>query len=194
MSYHTALHMEDPSDEVTALVEALGAGEDLPLDELFATVYGKLHNVARGQRRRWKGQHTLSTTALVHEAYMKLSHHDAQWRDRSHFLRVASRTMRHILINYAERSRAQKRDGGVCMGADEPLLVDESKLDELLALDQALTRLAAENPRQARVVECRFFADLDVEETAEALGIAPITVMRDWRRGKAWLYLQLQAP
>lgn len=185
------MHASD--EEITAFVAALGAGENVPLQALYSAAYDRLYRLAHDQRRRWGGQETLSTTALVHEAYLKLSKQDEpQWRDRGHFFRVAARAMRHILIDYAERSRAVKRGGGsVHVRAEQTPLIQESRVEEFLALDQALTRLARQNPRQARVVECRFFVGLEVEETAEALGISPATVMRDWRRGKAWLYVQL---
>lgn len=185
--------MDASDEEITAFVKALGAGEDVPLGALFSAAYSRLHSLAHDQRRRWSGQETLSTTALVHEAYLKLSQQDApQWRDRGHFFRVAARAMRHILIDYAERSRAAKRGGdSVHVRAEDAPLIHESRVEELLALDEALTHLARQNPRQAEVVECRFFAGLEVEETAEALRISPATVMRDWRRGKAWLYVQL---
>lgn len=188
--------MDAPDAEIAAFLEALAAGEDVPLGELFSAAYSRLHSLAHDQRRRWRGQETLSTTALVHEAYLKLSQQESpQWQSRGHFFRVAARAMRHILINYAERSRAAKRGGGSPhVAAEEVPLVHESRIEELLALDEALTRLEDLSPRQAQVVECRFFAGLDVEETAEALTVSPATVMRDWRRGKAWLYRELASP
>lgn len=192
--------------DVDALAGELALQDDLPLKDLFADAYGRLLAIAQSQRRRWRGQETLSTTALLHEAYLKLAgSHDPRWRDRGHFLRVAARTMRHILINYAERSRTLKRGGTMVAvsphaaashgGSPVPdcaAEVDGDRLDELLTLDEALQRLEKQNPRQARVVECLFFGGLKVEEVAEALNVAPITVMREWRRGKAWLYLQLK--
>lgn len=184
--------MEPTEQEITAFLDALG-GEDVALGELFSAGYRELRGLAHAQRRRWSGLETLSTTALVHEAYLKLSRHDApQWRDRGHFFRVAARAMRFILINYAERSRAMKRGGGAAhTSADELPLAEESRLEELLSLDQALHRLARRNRRWAQVVECRVFAGLEVEETAEALDVSPTTVKRDWRRAQAWLYAQL---
>lgn len=186
--------MSGTAREVTAFIQAVGAEEDSSLREQFSAVYAQLHQLAHENRRRWHGQKTLSTTVLVHEAYLKLSEQTSlTWESRGHFFRIAAQAMRHILINYAERSRAAKRGGGEGhLPADEVPLVQESQIEELLALDQALTRLEELSPRQARVVECRFFAGLEVEETAEALGISPITVMRDWKRGRAWLYRRLQ--
>lgn len=185
--------METPDAEIAAFLEALAAGEDVSLGELFAAAYSRLHSLAHDQRRRWRGQETLSTTALVHEAYLKLSQQEApRWQSRGHFFRVAARAMRHILINYAERSRAAKRGGDSRhVAAEDAPLIHESRIEELLALNEALTRLEGLSPRQAQVVECRFFAGLEVEETAEALAVSPATVMRDWRRGKAWLYREL---
>jgi RNA polymerase sigma factor (TIGR02999 family) len=202
--------MEAVDEDVATLVDALGA-QDVALGDLFPAAYERLRSLAHAQRRRWNQQETLSTTALVHEVYLKLSRHDeARWHDKRHFLRVAARAMRHILIDYAERRQAANRGDGIQLArlgngpdsraSDERDAASpwndasaESRIVELLALDEALTRLARQNPRQAQVVELRFFAGLDVEETADALGVAAITVMRDWRRGKSWLYLQLKA-
>lgn len=174
-------------------MDASSNGTTTNVDELFVAAYATLRRLARAQRHRWSGQETLCTTALVHEAYLKLSRQESlHWESRGHFLRVAARAMRHILINYAERSRAAKRGGDeVHVRADEAPLIDESLTEDLLALHEALSRLERRNPRQAEVVECRFFAGLDVEETAEALAVSPTTVKRDWRRGQAWLYRQL---
>lgn len=185
--------MDTADQDITAFLQAVGAGEDEALGELFTAAYAKLRGLAHAQRRRWHGQETLSTTALVHEAYLKLSRQGSpQWRDRGHFFGVAARAMRHILINYARRSRAVKRGGGMArVPAEDARLMDEQRTEELLALDEALTRLEGFSSRQARVVECRFFAGLGIEETAEALAISPATVKRDWRRSQAWLYREL---
>ena len=199
--------MDVDDDDVGLLIDELGA-DGVALREFFPVIYERLRDLAHAQRRRWNQQQTLSTTALVHETYLKLARQDeARWRDRSHFLRVVARTMRHILIDYAERRSAAKRGGSVVAvpldpaaetsAADTgeaaiwPSAAGESRIDELLALDAALNELQRENPRQAQVVELRFFAGLEVSETAEVLGVSEITVMRDWRRGRAWLYLRL---
>lgn len=186
--------MEPTEQEVTALVEALGAGDEGALGELFSAAYNELRGLAHAQRRGWLGQETLSTTALVHEAYLKLSQQDAPaWNNRGHFFRVASRAMRHILINYAKhRQRAKRGGGSERVPFDEAELVDESQVEKLLALDEALSRLARRNPRWAQVVESRVFAGLDVEETAEALEVSPTTVKRDWQRAQAWLYTTMR--
>lgn len=187
--------MEPTEQEITAFVDALGAGagEGAGLGEAFSAAYSELCGLAHAQRRHWSGLETLSTTALVHEAYLKLAQQDALvWRDRAHFFRIAARAMRFILINYAEHRRTAKRGGmRVHVPADEVPLVEDSQIEDVLALDEALHRLARQNPRWARVVECRVFAGLEVDETAEALEISARTVKRDWQRAQTWLYREL---
>lgn len=182
--------MKPTEKEITAFIDAIGRGEDTALGELFSSTYEQLHGLAHSQRGRWDGQQTLSTTVLVHEAYLKLSRQDApHWRDRGHFFRVAAQAMRHILVDYAKRARRTKRGSDaehISLGDTPP--GEASRIEELLALDDALTHLESENPRWAQVVECRFFAGLEIDETAEALDISPATVKRDWSRGQAWLY------
>jgi RNA polymerase sigma factor (TIGR02999 family) len=175
--------------EVTVLLRAAAEGDPLALDRLFEAVYGELKRLAQSHRRKWSGDYTLNTTALVHEAYLKLVRQsEVSWADRGHFYAVASRAMRQILVTYAERRRAAKRGGGA-----EPLSLDEvnpvapDAAEEILALDEALRRLAALEERQSRVVECRFFAGMPVKETAEVLGLSPATVKRDWALASAWL-------
>lgn len=182
--------MEPTDKDITAFIDAIGRGEDTALSELFSSTYEQLHRVAHGQRGRWDGQQTLSTTVLVHEAYLKLSRQNApHWRDRGHFFRVAAQAMRHILVDYAKRAKRAKRGSDAeHVSLDDASPAEASRIEELLALDDALTRLEKENPRWAQVVECRFFAGLEIDETAEALGISPATVKRDWSRGQACLY------
>lgn len=188
--------LEPTEQEVTTFLEALGAGDGPALGELFSASYEEVHRLAHFQRRRWSGQETLSTTVLVHEAYLKLCQQDPTlWRDRGHFLRVVTRAMRHILINYAKRSRRLKRGGeSTHVPADDVAAIEASRIEDVLVLDEALSRLARRHPRWAQVVECRAFAGLDVKETAEALDISPRTVKRDWQRGQAWLFHQLGSP
>lgn len=175
--------------EVTRLLGAVARGREGAVDALFATTYGELKRLAGKQRRRWRGDETLSTTALIHEAYLKLVRQkDAQWEHRGHFFAVASRAMRQILINYARAKRVAKRGGDAqSTTLEERQLVAEEAVEELLALDEALERLAELDSRQARVVECRFFGGLTVAETAEALGLSPATVKRDWTVARAYL-------
>jgi RNA polymerase sigma factor (TIGR02999 family) len=162
-------------------------------------VYDELHALAHRQRRRWQGDHTLNTTVLVHEAYLKLvGQKQIDVQERAHFLALASRAMRHILCNHARAAAARKRGGGL-----ERVALDSTRLpdtagassgehaDALVALDDALRRLEQLDPRQSRVVECRFFGGLTIEETAAALGISPRTVKRDWQVAQAWLHREM---
>ncbi|REJ75166.1 MAG: RNA polymerase subunit sigma-70 [Acidobacteria bacterium] len=182
-------------EDITRLLADLGAGDDKALGELFAAVYDQLHDMAHGQRRRWRGEQTLNTTALIHEAYLKLASVDhPRWEDRGHFFAVACRAMRQILMDRARHSAAEKRGGDLERESVSEIVhpaLDAQVSEDLLALDAALDRLEAMDERQARVVECRFFGGLNVEETAEAVGASTATVKRDWRTARAWLYSQL---
>ncbi len=171
------------------------------LDALFPLVYNELRALAHWQRHGWHGDYTVNTTALVHEAYLKLvdqSH--ADWTSRAHFCAVAASAMRHLLIDYARRRRAEKRGGNVQkLSFDEvqTLLENESIGSDALAdvleiLHEALERLACLDERQSRVVECRFFGGMTIAETAAALGIATATANRDWRMARAWLAREIQ--
>jgi RNA polymerase sigma factor (TIGR02999 family) len=186
----------DDSLDLTTVLQAVRAGDLRAADELFRRVYGELHQIASGQRRRWGGNETLNTTALVHEAYLKLVKQDvAAWNDRSHFFAVAAKAMRHILINYAERQVAAKRGGGaVHVPLDETDLVSPEAAEDLLSLDEALTALAAVHERSSRVVECRFFGGFDIQETANTLAVSPATVERDWAFASAWLRKEMGGP
>lgn len=168
-------------------------GDQSALDELFQVVYSELRRIAHNRRSAWRGNETLGTTALVHEAYLKLTRQsELPWRDRRQFFATASKAMRHILINYAEKRQAAKRGGAQePLALDEGLVASDESAEELLALDLALDRLHELHPRQTRVVECRFFGGLDVKQTAEALDVSPTTVKRDWALASAWLHDQL---
>jgi RNA polymerase sigma factor (TIGR02999 family) len=169
------------------------------LDALLPVVYDELRQLARRQRAGWQGDFTLDTTALVHEAWLKLGRGDGAIHSRAHFLGVAAQAMRHILCDYARDRRRLKRGGDatrlpldVLEGVDGLLALSDERLDTIAALDEALGQLATEEPRWARVVECRFFAGLGIEETAEALDVSPATVKRDWTLARAWLFRALQ--
>lgn len=176
-------------DDITQLLVAHAQGHRDALDELLPLIYDELRRIAHGRLRGERADHTLNTTALVHEAYLKLVRIDRiDWQNRAHFFAIASQAMRRILIDYAEKRNAQKRGGDrkeVALDAVQPGA--EPPLGEFVALDQALERLAALDERPARVVECRFFGGLTIDETAEALGISPATVSRDWCMARAWL-------
>lgn len=180
--------------QITQLLAAAGEGQPGAMDDVFASVYPRLKRLARSQRRKWHGNDTLATTVLIHEAYMKVAgSKSVQYADRGHFFSVAAQAMRQILINYAEKKSAQKRGGGAAhVTLHDADLVSDHALDELLTLNRALVRLEEMSPRQARVVECLFFAGYTVDETSEALSISPATVKRDWSAARAWLYREMQ--
>lgn len=181
-------------EPITSLLRALRDGDRSALDRLAPLVYDRLRAMARARMRRERPGHTLETTALVHEAYLELAAADGiDWRDRAHFFAVAARAMRNVLVDHAERRRAQKRGGGVAPVTLDPELPALAPAcgEEILALHAALERLRALDPRQERVVECRFFAGMTIEETAAALGVAPATVKRDWETARAWLNREL---
>ena len=185
----------DPLDvSVTRLLHAASRGEPDALDEVFPLVYGELQRLARKVRSGRAGD-TLNTTALVHEAYLKLVRtDDVAWNGRQHFFRVAARAMRQVLVRDATRRRTAKRGGGqVAVSLDEALHGGTMADDDVLALDEALGRLEALDARQAAVVEIRFFTGLTLEETAQALDVSVPTVSRDWRMARAWLARALAA-
>ena len=182
------------TDDITRLLGEMGAGNEDALGALLPLVYDEMRRLARHHLRRERAGHTLTTTALVHEAYLKMVGQEAPWENRAHFFGVASMAMRRILVNYArDRARLKRGGGAVRITLDDaPPLMSEDRAAEILALDDALGRLAAINARAGRVVECRYFAGLTIEETAEALGTSPMTVKRDWRLAKTWLRRELQ--
>lgn len=184
--------LEDTASEVTILLNQLQAGNEQAANELFPIIYEELRRLAGGFMSRERSDHTLQPTALVHEAYGKLMGQEAPWSNRSHFMAIAATAMRRVLLDYARKRKAEKRGGGASQVTlkEELLLVDDRGLD-ILALDQALTRLAELDERQGRVVELRFFGGLSVEEAAAVLGVSPNTVKRDWRHARAWLHREL---
>jgi RNA polymerase sigma factor (TIGR02999 family) len=191
--------METSRSAVTELLREWRAGDEAALDRLVPLVYDELRAIASRHLAREREGHTLSTTALVHEAYLNLLDQAAvDWQDRVHFFAIASRTMRRVLVWHARRRHAAKRDGGVAVALEEGLATvagaDGAELVDLLALHDALERLEEIDPRLCRVVECRYFGGLDVAETAAALGTSPATVKRDWQAARAWLRLALEEP
>jgi len=180
--------------EVTLLLSALTRGDDGAATKLIPVVYDELRRLAGSYMRRERVDHTLQATALVHEAYLKLvEQRSVDWQSRAHFFGVAAQLMRRILIDHARGHTRQKRGGEQRkVSLDEAFVFSEKQADELLAVDDSLNRLAEIDPRQARVVELRFFGGLSVEEAAEVLGVSPKTVKRDWSVAKAWLYADLK--
>ncbi|HMU62224.1 MAG TPA: sigma-70 family RNA polymerase sigma factor [Gemmatimonadales bacterium] len=179
---------------MTELLHQAGAGDPTAAAAVFPLVYDELRQLAHRQLRRESSGHSLNTTALVHEAYLKLVDQTrAQIRDRAHFFAVAATAMRRILVDHARRHGAAKRGAGAKRVPLEMVdgLAPDERADLLVALDTALVRLAALDERQARVVECRFFGGLTEEETAEALGTSTRTVKRDWAKARSWLYQAL---
>ncbi len=186
----------EPHHTVTQLLIRLRDGEREALDALFPLIYDELHEIAHRQLASGRIHQTLNTTALVHEAYLKLVNQDeAQWNDRKHFLAVAARAMRHILVDYARLRKTAKRGGGVPHTLlDEPMLAVEARAAEIVALDQAMTRLSQFNERLTQVVELRFFGGLSVEEVAQVMDVSDRTVKREWRKARAFLYRVLYEP
>ncbi len=174
---------------VTELLLQYRNGQPDALDRVFPLIYDELHRIAHAQLEREPEGHTLNTTALVHEAYIRLVDITrVEWRDRVHFLSMAARAMRRILIDYARRHKRARRGGGVRpVTLDEALVAADHQADTLLALDLALEQLASLNQRLVRVVECRFFGGLTEDETAEALQVNARTVRRDWVKARGWL-------
>ncbi len=172
------------------LLQELGSGRREALNEIVCQVYDELRRIAHRRLQTERANHTLDTTALVHEAYVKLvDRRKRSWQNRAHFYAAAAQAMRRILISYA-RNRSTEKRGGVATRVtfDQSWgALSEARSTELLALDEALSRLEEISPRHARIVESRFFGGLTVEETAQTLGVAPITVTRDWRMARAWL-------
>lgn len=184
--------MPDPS-EVTRILGQMADGDPAAMERLLPLVYEELRDLARREMVREREGHTLGATAVVHEAYLRLAELDRiSWQGRAHFFGAAAMAMRRVLISYARSRNAQKRGSGVVpVPIDDVVLAAKERPGELLALDEALTRLEELNPRQARVVECRFFAGMSIDETAEALGISNATVRRDWALARAWLNREL---
>jgi RNA polymerase sigma factor (TIGR02999 family) len=183
-----------PQDaDVTQALLALSAGDRAALDGLLPVIYGRLREQANRALRRERPDHTLSPTALVHEAYLKLVRLErVVWQDRAHFFGACANEMRRILVDHARQRRADKRGAGAeHVSLENALEAAQARPAELVALDEALERLRELDERQVRIVECRFFAGMSVEETAEALDISPATVKRDWTLARAWLNREL---
>jgi len=183
--------MQEPTpSEVTRLLKDWGNGDSAALDQLMPIVYDELRRVAARYLRRERQDHTLQATALVNEAYLRLiDQNQVQWQNRAHFMGVAAQMMRRILVDHARTHNRVKRGGGAQkVSLDEAVALAEDRTEDLVELDDALKALAEFDERKSRVVEMRYFGGLSVEETAEVLKVSEITVARDWKLAKAWLY------
>lgn len=186
--------LDTNTGDITQLLRAWNSGDEAALQTLIPAVYKQLHQSARNYMVRERPGHVLQTSALVNEMYVRLVGVDRiSWKNRAHFLGVCAQLMRQILVDLARERQSQKRGGGSTPAPlnENALLVSCYPNRELLALDDALKALAAHDQRKSRVVELRFFGGLDVAETAEVLGVSPVTVLRDWKLAKAWLFREL---
>ncbi len=183
---------EVSASQVTQLLLAWSNGSEAAFERLMPLVYGELHQMAKRYMGLQSPGHTLQTTALIHEAYVRMAGGEQRWENRAHFFGVAARAMRHVLVDYARAKRSAKR-GGVHrpIPLEEGMAVAEERLEQMVTLDAALSALEKVDARQCRVVEMRFFGGLTAEESAEILHISVDTVLRDWRAAKAWLYSEM---
>jgi RNA polymerase sigma factor (TIGR02999 family) len=179
--------------DVTQMLAEWRNGDPGAFDRLMPVIYGELRRLAHNYMKRQPPGHTLQTSALVNEAYLRLAgQREVDWQNRAHFFAIAARIMRSLLIDHLRSRRFAKRGGGARrVSLDEVALISDQRSEELLALDQALTGLSAIDERKARIVELRYFSGLSVEETAEVMGLSAITIKREWLKAKAWLYREL---
>jgi len=186
--------MSSSEEEVTALLRRWRDGDEAALNKLTPLVYDELHRLAHKYIRRERPGHTLQTTALVNEAYVRLvDQNSVDWQNRAHFFGVAAQVMRHILVDYARQQTAVKRGGGVGrFNLDEGLIVSKESAAELVALDEALKALSNLYPRRSKVVELRYFGGLNNKEASEILNVSETTIERDWRFARAWLFREMR--
>jgi len=184
--------MDPNPGEVTRLLKAMNEGDSAAAENLLPLVYAELHRIAAAYMRRERDGHTLQATALINEACLRLVGGDIEWTNRSHFIGLAAHVMRRVLVDYARQHNAERRAGGLTrVEMDDNLAISPERLDEFLFLDEAMAKLAANNPRQARVVELRYFGGLSVDQIANILGVAPRSVKRDWALARIYLFGEL---
>lgn len=184
--------LED-TQELTEILRRWSDGDAVALEKLTPVVYAELHRIAKRYMGRERKGHTLQTTALVNEAYVRLiDWKNAKWENRAHFFGVSAQLMRRILVDFARKRPSKKAAAMRQVSLEEAFVVSDERDADLVALDEALTELAKFDERKARIVELKFFGGLSVEETAEVIGVSAVTVMREWQKAKAWLYLQLE--
>lgn len=182
------------SQDVTNLLVLWRNGDASALDSLLPLVYDELRRLARSYLQRERSEHTLQSTALVHEAYLRLVDQNVSWQNRAHFFGIAAQMMRRVLVDHARSRNSAKRGDGVCrVTLDEDIIGAGQRDVDIMALDHALSDLAKFDPQQSRIVELRFFAGLSIEDTSEVLNISPATVKRDWAMAKAWLHREMNA-
>ena len=179
--------------DVTILLDNWSKGDQNALDQLTPVVYDELRRLAASYMRRERQDHTLQSTALVNEAYLKLvDQKNVVWQNRAHFFGIAAQMIRRILVDHARAHKAEKRGGGAgVLSLDEAIGVPEKRDIEILSLNDALTRLSELDPQQGRIVKLRFFTGLSIEETAEVVGVSPATVKREWAAARAWLFREI---
>jgi RNA polymerase sigma factor (TIGR02999 family) len=187
--------MASSPNEVTQLLVAWGNGDQTALEQLMPLVYSELHRLAHRYIKRERPGHTLQTSALLNEAFMRLvDQREVTWHSRAHFFAISAQMMRRILVDYARSRRYAKRGGDAQeVSFNEELIISRQRSAEVVALHEALNELAAIDERKSKVVELKFFGGLSIEETAEVLGVSPGTVMRDWTLAKAWLRLAMSS-
>jgi RNA polymerase sigma factor (TIGR02999 family) len=184
--------MEIEKGQVTELLKAMANGDSEAADKLLPLVYGELHRLASSYMRRERPDHTLQATALINEAYLRLAREDTDWNSRDHFIAVAANVMRRVLVDYARAHKAEHRGGGMTrIEMRDDLAISAKKLDDVAALDAALSNLERQNPRQGKVVELRYFGGLSVEQVASLLGVSTRSVKRDWSLARIWLFREL---
>jgi RNA polymerase sigma-70 factor (ECF subfamily) len=184
---------QSSTHEVTQLLIAWSSGDKAALDKLMPLIHQELRRLAHHYMSRERADHTLQTTALVNEAYLRLvNRKEAQWQNRTHFFAIAATLMRNILVDHARSHGYAKRGGGALRTElDEAMVVSQERAAEVVALDDVLTQLAVFDPQQGQIVELRFFGGLTIEETADVLDLSPATIKREWKTAKAWLYHEL---
>ncbi len=185
--------MDSGRGQVTQLLQAMRAGDAQAAEDLLPLVYSELHRLAKAYMRRERPDHTLQATALINEAYLRLVGEDVDWNSRAHFIGLAAHVMRRVLVDYARTRNAEQRGGGLHrVEMQDDLAISPEQLDQLEELDGALKKLEKENPRQARVVELRYFGGLSVEQIGSLLEIAPRSVKRDWALARIYLFRELR--
>ena len=185
--------MDAEKGEVTLLLKAMANGDAEAAGSLFPLVYAELHRLAKAYMRRERPEHTLQPTALINEAYLRLAHEPIDWNNRQHFIAIAANVMRRVLVDHARAHNAEQRGGGLQkIEMQDEFAISPEKLEEVALLDEALKNLEKQNPRQAKVVELRYFGGLSVEEIAALLGMSPRSVKRDWSLARGWLFRELK--